>query len=117
VPEGAGAKGRLNYIELTVGDTAMSSAFYTEVFGWQFTQFGPSYATTTENGTDVGLQADGPSAPPLLVVQVGDLEVALRAVEAAGGTIAQPIFSFPGGRRFEFADPAGNRLAAMQPDG
>ncbi len=28
--------------------------------------------------------------------------------------ITLPIFSFPGGRRFHFADPAGNELAAMQ---
>jgi predicted enzyme related to lactoylglutathione lyase len=32
-------------------------------------------------------------------------------VESAGGTIARPIFSFPGGRRFHFVDPAGNELA------
>jgi len=31
-------------------------------------------------------------------------------VEAAGGRVVQPIFSFPGGRRFHFADPAGNVL-------
>lgn len=114
--DAAGVRGQLNYVELTVADTAASSAFYAEVFGWQFTQFGPSYAATTENGTDVGLQADGPPAPPLPVIQVGDLEAALRSVEATGGLIVQPIFSFPGGRRFEFTDPADNRLAVMQPD-
>jgi predicted enzyme related to lactoylglutathione lyase len=32
-------------------------------------------------------------------------------VAAAGGTITKPIFSFPGGRRFHFADPAGNEMA------
>jgi hypothetical protein len=29
---------------------------------------------------------------------------------ASGGTITADIFSFPGGRRFPFADPAGNVL-------
>jgi hypothetical protein len=29
----------------------------------------------------------------------------------AGGQIVRPIFSFPGGRRFHFTDPAGNELA------
>ncbi|HEY2179092.1 MAG TPA: VOC family protein, partial [Caulobacteraceae bacterium] len=32
-------------------------------------------------------------------------------VEAAGGRISRPIFSFPGGRRFHFTDPGGNELA------
>jgi predicted enzyme related to lactoylglutathione lyase len=39
------------------------------------------------------------------------LEETQRIVEAAGGRIAKPIFSFPGGRRFHFLDPNGNELA------
>jgi predicted enzyme related to lactoylglutathione lyase len=39
------------------------------------------------------------------------LEETLRAVEEAGGRVVRPIFSFPGGRRFQFIDPAGNELA------
>ena len=42
----------------------------------------------------------------------GDLEAAFDAVIEAGGTIAKPIFSFPGGRRFHFIDPGGSELAA-----
>ena len=50
---------------------------------------------------------------PVTISNVGaaDLEVSLAAVEAAGGTVVQPIFAFPGGRRFGFEDPSGNRLA------
>jgi uncharacterized protein len=29
----------------------------------------------------------------------------------AGATIAKPIFTFPGGRRFHFIDPSGSELA------
>jgi predicted enzyme related to lactoylglutathione lyase len=32
-------------------------------------------------------------------------------IQAAGGAIVKEIFSFPGGRRFHFTDPAGNELA------
>ena len=39
------------------------------------------------------------------------LEAAFEAVSKAGGTIAKPIFSFPGGRRFHFIDPSGSELA------
>jgi predicted enzyme related to lactoylglutathione lyase len=34
-----------------------------------------------------------------------------RKVESAGGQIARPIFTFPGGRRFHFKDPDGHELA------
>ena len=33
-------------------------------------------------------------------------------IEAAGGSIIRPVFSFPGGRRFHFTDPNGNEYAA-----
>lgn len=31
-------------------------------------------------------------------------------VEAAGGQIVKPIFTFPGGRRFHFTEPGGSEL-------
>ena len=40
-----------------------------------------------------------------------DLEPIMRSVEAAGGRIVKPIFDFPGGKRFHFADPDGYVLA------
>ena len=60
-----------------------------------------------------GLQGDPGDAlsAPLPVVRVDDLEAAFDAVSKAGGVIAKPIFSFPGGRRFHFIDPSGNELA------
>jgi uncharacterized protein len=40
-----------------------------------------------------------------------DLGAAKRFYEAAArGRIVADIFSFPGGRRFQFADPSGNEL-------
>ena len=51
---------------------------------------------------------------PLPVVRVDDLEAAFDAVTKAGGVIAKPIFSFPGGRRFHFIDPSGSELAVWQ---
>jgi predicted enzyme related to lactoylglutathione lyase len=32
-----------------------------------------------------------------------------------GGAVRREIFPFPGGRRFHFADPAGNELAVWGP--
>ena len=109
---------RLNYVELPVGEIGPAKAFYESAFGWSLTAFGPTYACTLSGDTDIGLQADAAeaTAAPLAVIQVDDVEAALEAVTAAGGAIVRPIFAFPGGRRFQFRDPAGNELAAMQAD-
>ena len=109
---------RLNYVELPVGEIAPAKAFYEKVFGWSLTDFGPTYAATLSGDTDIGLQGDAAEATkaPLAVIDVDDLEAALEAVTAAGGTIVRPIFAFPGGRRFQFTDPAGNELACVKGD-
>jgi predicted enzyme related to lactoylglutathione lyase len=106
------------FIELPTRDIAASKAFYTTVFGWAMTAFGPTYACTMTGDVDVGLQADADeaTAAPLPVIEVPDLEAALDAVLRAGGAITKPTFAFPGGRRFHFRDPSGNELAAMKPD-
>jgi predicted enzyme related to lactoylglutathione lyase len=53
---------------------------------------------------------NGPGAPTV-VLYSHSLEATLAAVKAAGGRIVKDIFSFPGGRRFQFEDPSGNELA------
>ena len=109
---------RLNYVELPVGDTGAAKAFYEAAFGWSLTGFGPTYAATITGDTDIGLQGDPAEASkaPLPVIDVPDLEAALTAVESAGGRIVRPIFAFPGGRRFQFRDPAGNELVCYKYD-
>ena len=110
---------RPSFIELPAADLGASKAFYEQAFGWSLTAFGPTYACTMTGDVDVGLQADMAEAPkaPLVVVQVDDLEASLSAVTRAGGTIARPIFGFPGGRRFHFLDPNGLELAVFVAEG
>jgi len=107
---------RINYVELPVADTARAKAFYGSAFGWSFADFGPSYAATTSGETDLGFQADpaDKTAAALPVVDVADIDAALTAVEAAGGTITAPLFDYPGGKRFHFRDPDGHELAVSQ---
>jgi predicted enzyme related to lactoylglutathione lyase len=109
---------RINYVELPSASFAASAKFYADAFGWSLTSFGPTYACTMTADVDIGLQGDMPEATtaPLPVIDVQDLEAALATVLKAGGTIVRPIFSFPGGRRFQFRDPSGNELAVMQAD-
>ncbi len=109
---------RICFIELPAGDLGAAKSFYASAFGWTLTDFGPSYSCTLTGDVDLGLQGDPSEAPraPLTVIAVDDLEAAQRAVEQAGGVITRPIFGFPGGRRFHFADPNGLELAVMTED-
>lgn len=104
---------RIDYIELKVADIARSKAFYGTAFGWTFTDFGPAYCEFADGRLTGGFTTDGPPVPggPLVILYAGDLAAALRRVEAAGGRISKPIFSFPGGQRFHFLDPDGYELA------
>ena len=110
--------GRINFIELPASDLGSARSFHSAVFGWELTDYGPSYSCTTTGNVDLGLQGDMSEAPstPLPVVLVDDIHAALIAVADAGGTISKPVFGFPGGRRFHFLDPNGLELAIMQSD-
>jgi predicted enzyme related to lactoylglutathione lyase len=108
------AGARIDYVELPSATAhELTRGFYSKAFGWDFIDYGPDYAATTHGSVDVGLngQPNEALASPLPVVRVDDLEASLDAVVNAGGTIAKPIFSFPGGRRFHFIDPSGSELA------
>ena len=105
---------RIDYVEIPSATAhELTRAFYAKAFGWDFTNYGPTYSATTNGMTDVGLQGDPEEAlaAPLPVVRVDDLEAAFDAVIKAGGIVARSIFCFPGGRRFHFIDPSGSELA------
>ena len=104
--------GKVDYVELPGGDLPGQKAFYARAFGWSFVDYGPDYAAFNE-GLDGGFDGDAAEAAkvPLVVLYATDLEALEAKVRAAGGAITRAIFSFPGGRRFHFTDPAGNELA------
>jgi uncharacterized protein len=106
-------EGRIDYIEFPALDIAKTKAFYTGVFGWKFTDYGPDYTSFEDGRLAGGFYRRGPVAAggPLVVIYAGDLAGVQAKVQAAGGAIVKEIFSFPGGRRFHFTDPSGNELA------
>ena len=109
-------KNKLSYFELPAGNVAALKEFYGTLFGWTFQDYGEDYAAFSDAGLDGGFNAaeQGRTRAPLAIVETDDLEKAEATVRSAGGTITQPIFDFPGGRRFHFTDPSGNELAVMQ---
>jgi len=102
---------KIDYVELQSPVLGDSKAFFAKAFGWTYTDYGPDYAEIANGGVSGGLStAEEPMAPPLVILKTDDLKAALAAVERAGGQIVEPIFSFPGGRRFHFREPGGNVL-------
>ncbi|MET1079435.1 MAG: VOC family protein [Pseudomonas sp.] len=103
---------RIDYIEFGATQLEPIKSFYAKAFGWTFTDYGPHYSSFSDGRLEGGFTTDSPVGQgALIVLYASDLEACLERVRAAGGQILQAIFSFPGGRRFEFADPSGNRLA------
>lgn len=104
---------RIDYVEMAATSIADTRRFYVNAFGWKFTDYGPDY-TSFEDGRLMGgfYKAESARAGSVLVVIFAlDLAAAEERVRAAGGKIVKPVYSFPGGKRFHFADPSGNELA------
>ena len=108
--------GAIDYLEIPARDLEASKRFFTQCFGWTFTDYGPDYAAIEQAGLDGGFYRSETSVQTakgsaLVVLYSTDLDATEAQVKAAGGTIARAIFPFPGGRRFHFCDPSGNEFA------
>lgn len=103
----------INYIEFKANDLTAIKQFYSKALGWKFTDYGPDYTSFENSGISGGFEQSDDTIVngALIVLFHQDLEKIKSAIASAGGTIAKDIFSFPGGRRFHFTDPAGNELA------
>jgi predicted enzyme related to lactoylglutathione lyase len=105
----------IDYVELPAPDLPASRAFYEQAFGWTFNEYGPEYAgiRAPSGESEVG-GLDGTAGPdrraPLVLLYSDDLDATVKAVQAAGGTVTQGPYAFPGGRRFHFTDPSGVEL-------
>jgi predicted enzyme related to lactoylglutathione lyase len=107
---------QINYIEFTTADIERTKQFYAAVFGWSFQDWGPEYIGLEGAGIEGGFAKGEPNhahlkATPLVILYSENLEATEAAIIAAGGSIVIPTFTFPGGRRFHFADGLGNVLA------
>jgi hypothetical protein len=110
------AENQIDYIEFQAADVAKTRAFFEQLFGWKFTDYGPDY-TSFEDGRIAGgftrsekcstLHAGG----VLVVFYHARLEELRRRVTELGGQITKDIFAFPGGWRFQFTEPSGNECA------
>lgn len=106
----------LNYLEYPSRDLQASKTFFSTVFSWAFTDYGPNYtAFTTANMEGGFYQSDKISqvnqGAALTVFYSTDLNSIKQEINHAGGTITLEIFAFPGGHRFHFCEPGGSEFA------
>lgn len=106
---------KIDYVEFPAHDFDAVQAFYEKAFDWKFTDYGESYRAFSDARLDGGFRYGDAKATvaggsALVVLYADDLEATRDRVIAAGGKVVVDIFSFPGGRRFQFTDPHGNEL-------
>lgn len=107
---------KINYVEFPAKDLEKTKLFFSNVFEWRFVDYGPEYCAFSNAGIDGGFFkseqiVSTATGSALIVIYSSELEKTQQKIEQAGGSVIKPIFSFPGGRRFHFADPNGNEYA------
>ena len=107
---------KIDYVEFPAADFDAVQAFYEKAFNWTFVDYGPEYRAFNDGKLDGGfrkadVRSTSETGGALVVLYAKDLEGTRDKVAGSGGTIVVDIFSFPGGRRFQFTDPHGNELA------
>jgi len=80
-----------------------------EAFGWSFKDYVPDYCEFSDGRLTGGFaKSDSPKpGGPLVILYADDLAETQRRLEGVGVKIVNPLFTFPGGRRFHFEDPDG----------
>ena len=107
---------KINYVELPARDLQVAQDFFSAVFAWEFTNYGEAYTAFSNAGLEGGFfQSDQcvstENGSALIVFYSQNLEETQAKIQQHNGKIIREIFSFPGGRRFHFADPNGNEFA------
>src|SRR5690606_12968488 len=103
---------QVQYIEFLTKDISLAKKFYTESFGWRFTDYGQEYTAFEGDYVDGGFTLGEPVKGSILVILYSEyIEKTKNKVIGAGGTVVKEIFNFPGGKRFHFSDPDGYELA------
>jgi hypothetical protein len=114
--------GKVVHFEIPIDDSERAVAFYGRAFGWQLDRWGPVeyWTTTAGEGDGIGgaLTRRSDDIPSLMFyIDVDDIDAALAAVDAAGGTRLTERMPIPtvGWSAF-FTDTEGNKVGLFQSD-
>ena len=114
--------GKVCYIEIPATDIRRSAEFYRAVFGWSLRTRGDGTIAFDDGVGEVSgtwvLGRPAMTEPGLMVfIMVDSVEATIRAVEAHGGVIVQPIGADAPEITARFRDPGGNVLGLYQEPG
>ncbi len=105
----------IDYVELASLDPQAKCSFFEAMLDWSFEWFGPDYVAFHGAGLEGSIyrgemasrSADGGA---LIVFYSHEIEASEELVLSRGASIIKPIFDFPGGRQFQFAEPTDNEF-------
>lgn len=124
---------RVVHFEIQVENPERAIKFYTDIFGWSFTQWGEqkywmimtAEKGSTEPGINGGLLPRPAKTPPaecgtnayVCTVQVDSFDVIAKKITNAGGIVAMPKYALAGmAWQGYFLDTEGNTFGIHQPD-
>lgn len=107
------------HFEITTSNIERPHSFYGRVFGWKINADNPFKYGMTDTGAGTGINGGiGETSGEgrlTFYIQVPDVDAALAAVTAAGGSVAMAKEQVPGGPTLaHFLDPAGHRVGLIQ---
>ena len=127
------SKNPVVHFEMPAKDKARVAKFYTDAFGWGMQVMGAEYggyivATTADSDEKSGRPKE-PGAInggffewkednnlPSVVISVGNIDEAMKNIEAAGGKVVSKPQNIPEvGMWAVFTDSEGNRVSILQP--
>jgi hypothetical protein len=113
------ANGKICYVEMPASDTARSSEFYKQVFGWNIRKRGDgsiSFDDTTGEVSGTWIVGREPTTKPglLFYIMVDSVAATLDVITANGGEIVQPIGADAPEITARFRDPSGNVIGLYQ---
>jgi predicted enzyme related to lactoylglutathione lyase len=109
-------KGTISHIEFPADDVERAKRFYTAVAGWEFSEMDgmPGYLvfrTSPDAGGGLGKRGESVGDVVRVYIDVDDLEGAVAAATANGGSVVTPPSDIPGQGRFAAVrDPEGNEI-------
>jgi predicted enzyme related to lactoylglutathione lyase len=117
----------ITHFAIEADDLPRARRFYEDVFGWQFTPWGPPDFLQIRTGTkdDPGVLGalqrrddpvgDGGARTFTCTIGVDSLEATLEKIITSGGSVTMPPFVIVGvGTLAYFEDTEGNRVGAME---
>jgi predicted enzyme related to lactoylglutathione lyase len=114
------ATGTISHIEFPADDVERAKRFYGAVAGWEFSEMAgmPGYflfRTGPATGGGVGVRGESVGTVVRVYIDVDDLEAAVAAATANGGTVVTPPSDIPGQGRFAAVnDPEGNEIGLYE---